>query len=71
MNIESVLKAIEEAKLYTNNFFGRAATDAEVLAVLSKILEEKKEQELRKRFAQYGPEYLVAVIAHLKERLKK
>lgn len=68
MNIDSVLKAVEEAKLYTEKFYDRAVTDKEVLDVMVKILNDKKEAELKKRFSQFGPEYLVASIEHLRSK---
>lgn len=68
MNIDSVLKAIDEAKLYTEKYYGRAVTEKEVLEVLTRILQEKKDADLKKRFAQFGPEYLVASIEHLRSK---
>jgi len=68
MNIDSVLKAIDEAKLYTEKYYGRAVTEKEVLEILTKILQDKREADLRKRFAQFGPEYIVASIEHLRNK---
>lgn len=68
LNIDAVIKAIEEAKLYTAKFFERAVTDKEVAEVLTKILQDKRESELRKRFSQFGPEYIVACLQYLREK---